>query len=228
MARPHISSSGLLTDQDDRPVPSSSNEDSGAYPSHGSEPGGLASRLLRKFQASTGILAREKEDTAPGTRDRAEALRAFADQSALATGLQLTRVAVESMAEIRADAERICSGILTGGDQRGIRRLEERLRDLHSAATMAILPDHPPLTDGNWILSLTPAGTPAGDTGEPVRITIPGIRSLKALGSPSPFTLDGANTRASSVKEALEAMRHEIADTRAGLLAALSVLAQPA
>ncbi|MGF1456448.1 MAG: hypothetical protein ACFB6R_13865 [Alphaproteobacteria bacterium] len=172
--------------------------------------GGLAGRLLRGLQR-----------TADGSGGLAEA-SALAKVAETATALQLLRVSVETMAEICADANRACDRAIHAADdterETPVRRVAERVRDLTAAGAKAVMPGHPSLVEGAWMLRIPLPGDDA------MTVRIPGLRSVPALDAVLKDTHGSERSRLDALQTGLSEVRVEIRDTRIAILGILDHL----
>ncbi len=173
-------------------------------------PGGLASRLLRSLQRSA------------GGRDAIAETSALAQAAETATALQLLRVSVETMAEIRADADRACDRAIHAQDpeERDMltKRVEERVRDLAAAGAKTVFGGHPSLVKGAWMVKI-----PLPD-GETLTARIPGLRASAHLQTILTDRSLTGRDRLDILQTTLSDLRIEIRDTRIAILGVLDNL----
>lgn len=171
--------------------------------------GPLGARLLRGVQALAGV----------GGASSAQ-LDTLKAQSTLAAALQLARVSVETLSEIRADADRQCEAALAapeGPERRKIvERVGERVRDLHLVAGKARIPGHGPLPKETWTLSLQ------GAEGDQRTVAIPALNALRDLEAHPGAA--GEREWLDRTQAGLNTVRQEILESRAALLQALKAL----
>ncbi len=176
----------------------------------------LAGRLLRSVQDAALGQGRG------GLRRGAAGLGGLPRIAETATALQLLRVCVETMAEICAEAGRLCDRAIhtSEDDARAelVKRLEERIRDLDGAGAQAAIAGYPPLPSGAWMICLD------GPDGTVISARIPGIRALGILqGLAGDPDLTG-RTRLDQIQIGLSDVRGQIRDARIAILGTLQTL----